>query len=150
MEAVLLLANSAEASPNGLVHALGLGWSVTSSPTPPAAVIVLLQVPWDQTNMRHKFRLSLVDADGHGVMLGQDPLSGQPAPLSIEGEFEAGRPPGLPHGTPIDQQLTLNIGPLPLPPGQAYEWRLEINGGDVAARRFMVRPTPGPNPFVKP
>jgi hypothetical protein len=111
MEAILLPASSAESAPNGLVHALGMGWSVTVSPTPPAALIVLLKVPWDQTNHRHGFRLSLVDGDGHGVMPGRDPSTGTAAPLYIEGTFEAGRPPGLPHGTDIDQALTLSIPP---------------------------------------
>jgi len=28
----------------------------------------------------------------------------------------------------IDQTFAVNLGPMPLPPGQMYEWRLEIDG----------------------
>jgi hypothetical protein len=140
VEATLLLANSAEAGPNGTVSALGIGWSITGTPTPPIALVLLIKVPWDQTNVKHRLTLKLVDSDGHDVMLGQTQLGGDPAPLLIDGEFEVGRPPGLPHGTPIDQAMPITIGPgLPLIPGRGYQWRLEIDGDAVASRSFLVR-----------
>ncbi len=70
-DVVLLLANSAEVSPQGMVSGLGIGWSVTSSPTAPAALILMIKVPWDQTNVKHAALLRLVDADGHDVRLGE-------------------------------------------------------------------------------
>lgn len=141
MEAVVLLANAAEANQNGLVNALGLGWSVTGTPTPPAAIVVMMKVPWTDTNQQHDFCLKLVDADGQEVMLGQNPQTGEVAPLQLVGQFEVGRPPGLPHGTSLDNALTINIGPgLPLVPGAIYQWRLEVNGSEVAAQSFFVRP----------
>lgn len=140
MDVTLLLANSAEATPAGTVSALGIGWSVTVTPTPPQALIVLLRVPWDVTNVKHELLLKLVDGDGHDVLLGQTPF-GEPAPLEIRGEFEVGRPAGIPHGTPIDQAMPITIGPgLPLVPGGSYEWRLSIDGEDLASRSFLVRP----------
>lgn len=140
MDATLLLANSAETAPTGLVYALGLGWSVTSTPTPPAALVVLIKVPWSETNSQHQFTIRLVDTDGHDVMLGQD-QAGNATGLQMEGQFEAGRPPGLPHGTAIDQILAVNLGPgMPLQPGQTYQWRLEINGEEAATATFFVRP----------
>lgn len=141
MEAVVLLANAAESGSNGLVNALGLGWSVTVTPTGPAAIVVLMKVPWTETNQQHRFTLKLVDADGQDVLLGQNPQTGESAPLQLEGQFEVGRPPGLPHGTALDNALTINIGPgLPLTPGATYQWRLEINGDEAANRSFFVRP----------
>lgn len=140
MQATLLLANSAEATPVGTVSALGIGWTVTSAPTPPAALVVLMQIPWDQTNLNHTLEITLLDADGYAVQLGQT-ATGERAPLQITGDFEAGRPPGLPHGTPIDQAMAINVLPgLPLVPGQAYQWQLKIDGEDIASRRFLVRP----------
>jgi hypothetical protein len=139
MEATLLLANSAEPTPTGTVSALGIGWSMISTPTPPVALVILIKVPWDVTNVKHELLLKLVDADGHDVMLGVTPF-GDPAPLEIRGEFEVGRPAGLPHGTAIDQAMPINVGAgLPLVPGLSYEWRLIIDGEERAARSFLVR-----------
>lgn len=141
MEAILLLANSAEGTPTGTVSALGLGWSVIGTPTPPTAMVILIKVPWDQTNVRHQLLLRLADADGGvGVMIPQPP-TGELAPLEVRAEFEVGRPPGLPHGTDIDQALALNIGAgLPLIPGHSYQWRLDIDDEPAATRSFFVRP----------
>ena len=146
MDVTLLLANSAEGTAVGTVSALGIGWSITGTPTPPTAVIIFIKVPWDQTNMQHQLKLSLVDADGNAVMLAQTPM-GEPAPLEVTADFEVGRPPGLPHGTSIDQALPINIGAgLPLIPGQMYQWRVSINGKDLAARSFLVRKVQAPPP----
>lgn len=134
MEAILLLANSAENN-NGMVSALGLGWSTTGTPTPPAALVLLLKVPWDQTNMPHNVVIDLVDADGQPFV-----APGEQDGLKMEGQFEVGRPPGLPHGTPIDNALVLGLGPgIPLNAGVTYQWRVEIDGEMVASRSFFVR-----------
>jgi hypothetical protein len=47
--------------------------------------------------------------------------------VEIPMDFEVGRPAGLAPGTPIDLTLAMNIGPLPIPPGGRYEWRLTID-----------------------
>jgi hypothetical protein len=139
VEAVVLLANSAEATSVGTVSALGIGWSVTGTPTPPTAIIILIKVPWDQTNTQHILRLHLVDSDGNDVMMAHAP-TGEDAPLEIQADFEVGRPAGLPRGTDIDHVIPLSIAPgMPLIPGQIYQWRLQIDGEEKAARSFLVR-----------
>jgi hypothetical protein len=143
MHAVVLLADSAQTdSNNNKVHALGLGWSVTSSPTAPAAVVVFVKVPWTATNVKHSFELRLVSGDGQPVVLGEDPATQEPAPLMIQGDFEVGRPPGLPHGMALDQAFTVTLGPMPLATGQMYEWRLEIDGfhDENWSAKFFVKP----------
>jgi hypothetical protein len=114
---------------------LGAGWSVTSSPTAPQAVVGLIKVPWDRANEHLPLGLLLVDADGHPVLL--------PAPdgsLSQRVEFaaavEVSRPVGLATGTPIDSSFSVNIPSLPLLPGR-YTWRLDI-AGDVMSTSFSV------------
>ena len=62
MRAKLLLADAAKVS-EGKVDALGLGWSTTTSPTPPAAIIILLQFGWDETNTSRALVVELLDAD---------------------------------------------------------------------------------------
>jgi hypothetical protein len=133
-DVVLLLANAAEHNPlQGLVSALGLGWSVTSSPTPRFAIIIFIKVPWDVTNVRHSAVLDLLTSDGQPA----HDVNGLPLNATIE--FETGRPPGITPGTPIDWTHALNIAPIALDPGR-YEWRLQIDGQPAATRPFTVRP----------
>lgn len=139
MQATLLLANAAE-QPNGLLYAMGLGWSVTSAPTPPAALVVMLKVPWDQANQSHSFALRLVDADGHDFNIAPSPGAAAQA-LAIDGSFEVGRPPGIPRGTALDHNMTFTlVGGIPLTPASSYEWRLTVDGAEVAQCGFYVRP----------
>lgn len=139
MRAKLLLADAAKVS-EGKVDALGLGWSTTTSPTPPAAIIILLQFGWDETNTSRALVVELLDADGKPVLVnGVNGLG----PLRIEGNVEAGRPSGIPAGTPIDVPLAFGIGPgINLTAGQRYEWRLSLDGetSEDWEVSFLIRP----------
>jgi hypothetical protein len=50
----------------------------------------------------------------------------------------------VPEGTPIDVALAVNLGPLPLEPGNRYTWRLTIDGetNEDWALGFTTRPRP--------
>lgn len=148
MRAVVLLADSAQADPSGKVHALGLGWSVTGSPTAPSAVVAFIHVEWAETNEPFRFRLEMLDADGHQVF---GPTPAGSSPILIEGDLEAGRPPGLSHGTELTVPIAVNIGGgLPLVPGHRYEWRLTIDTRVSESASFTIR-TPSPfGPIVPP
>ena len=89
---------------NGKLDVIGGGWSMMNAQGPFGFfVAALFQIPWDQTNAKHKFRLELLDADGQGVPI--------PTGESVraEGEFEAGRPAGLRPGTPVDAPLVVPV-----------------------------------------
>lgn len=138
MDAQILLADAAQTSPDGKVHALGLGWSATQTPTLPQAVIVLIKVPWDASNDPHSALVELQDEDGRPVTVAGP--SGE-QPLQIRTDFETGRPPGLPKGTALDVPLSFNVGGgLPLAPGR-YVWRLTIDGDSQEGWQvpFLVR-----------
>ena len=122
MSATLLLADAAQAV-DGKLYVLGGGWSVTGPQPTPMAIALKIDVPWDQTNTRHSWRLELVDADGGPVELGDEP-----SPVQIEQEFEIGRPPGVKPGTPLDFVVAISIQPLPLETGKQYAWQLTIDG----------------------
>lgn len=123
---------------------MGIGWSVCSTPTPHMALVILIKVPWDQTNQEHILTLELVDADGRPVMMDVDE-QGNPTGLRIDIGFEVGRPPGVLPGSPIDLAQSINVDAgMPLAPDQNYEWRLEIDGAAVTARSFRVSSTPPP------
>ncbi len=123
MKVTLLLADAAQAA-DGKLYILGGGWSMTGPSPTPSAIAIKIDVPWAQANIRHSFRIVLLDGDGHAV---QVPTAEGPQGVSIEGQFEVGRPPGLTRGTTIDAALALSVPPLPLPPGQRFEWRFTIN-----------------------
>jgi hypothetical protein len=134
IQAVIILADAATVDQTaGKVHMLGAGWSLTSTPTPPFAVVVLIGIPWDRTNQKIDLQLRLLDADGGEVQVA-GPLHTQP--LEIKGVLEVGRPAGVAAGTVLDNQLALPVPPLPLLPGR-YEWRLDI-GEESFSRSFEV------------
>ena len=143
MKAILLLADAAQQDANGKVHALGVGWAVTSTPTPPIALIVVVDCEWSETNIKHTISVELVDADGQPVLVGHTP-QGEPTPLTVEAELEVGRPAGLPPGTAIRNHLVINFAPgMPLDPGQKYTFRLTVDGEpqDSWASTFYVQST---------
>jgi hypothetical protein len=124
MKVTMLLADSAQAV-DGKLYVLGGGWSVTGPQPSPFALAMKIEVPWDQTNVKHRFKLSLEDSDGQPIVT--DSPTGT-RPIEVEAGFEVGRPAGLKAGTPIDVPIALNFAPIPLEPGQRFVWRLEIDG----------------------
>jgi hypothetical protein len=141
----MLLADHAVVA-EGKLYINGAGWSVTS-PGAPSAIAVKLDVPWDRTNERLQLRLRLVGQDGEPVI-----VQGQEGPQAIEitGDAEVGRPAGLAPGSDIDFPLAFQIGPLPLQPGQRYQWVLDIDGETQEDWHltFSTRPAPGPTTYV--
>ena len=127
VKATLLLADFAQVA-DGKLTVVGGGWSVTGPEPTPFAIAILVQVPWDQANVRHTLRLELIDADGHQVTIETEDGEEEPIVFFDDLVFEVGRPPGLKPGTPLDFPVAVNSGPLPLEPGGRYEWRLSIDG----------------------
>ena len=138
MQATILLADAAQTDSEGRVHALGLGWSITSTPLPPQAVVLIIRVPWDLSDQEHTAVIELVSEDGKPVEV-PGPVGEQS--LRVEAQFETGRPPGIPRDSPLTLPLTFSMaGGLPLPAGR-YEWRLVIDGEGQPAWHadFVVR-----------
>jgi hypothetical protein len=133
IEAQLLLCDAAVADPGGKLHMLGAGWSITSSPTSPQAVAVMLKIPWDRANERLALMLRLLDDDGRPVAVATTEGTQE---LTMGGDIETGRPPGVTPGSQLDAGLVFNVPSLPLPPGR-YQWRLEV-AGDTFTSSFQV------------
>lgn len=121
----MLLADSAQ-EVGGKLYILGGGWSV-AGPQAPMAIAIKIDVPWNSTNRRHAFQLTLLSEDGQAppMLSSEGVVEGQ---VSFEGHFEVGRPPGIPPGTDIDASLAVQLGPLPLVPGKGYMWQITIDG----------------------
>jgi len=139
VKVTMILADSAQASESKL-YILGGGWDFIGPAPSPSAIAMLFLVPWDQTNRKHVFRLELVDSDGEPVVL-PTPMGGE-EPVAVTGDFEVGRPPGVPAGSSLNVPVAINFGPLPLEPGRRYEWRLTVDKQSLEDWRlaFNVRP----------
>jgi hypothetical protein len=139
VKVTMLLADAAQ-EVGGKLYILGGGWSITGPTPTPMAIALKLEVPWDRTNEQHRLLLELLDEDGAPVLVTDD--QGEQVPLQVSGEFEAGRPPGIKPGTPIDSALAVNFGPLQLQSGRRYQWRLSIDGETEEdwALGFSTRP----------
>jgi len=134
MRVTMMLADAAQ-EVNGKLYILGGGWSVTGPQLPPMALALKVDVPWSAADRSHQFLLVLVDADGHPVR-----VEGQDTDVSASGQFEVGRPPGLPAGTDIDFAFAITVGSLPLAAGR-FAWQLWIDGEtrEDWQRPFQVR-----------
>ena len=133
MRVTIMLADAAQES-GGKLFILGGGWSVTGPMIPPSAIALKIDVPWDQANRPHHWRLELMTEDG-------DPFEIERQPLRVEGEFEVGHPPGAAPGSFIDVPIAVNFGSFPLTPGARYVWELNIDGETNTDwnREFFVR-----------
>jgi hypothetical protein len=114
----LLLADGAQVQ-NGKLYVLGGGWERLQfeayPQTIPVGIALGVRVPWGETNRRHVFRIRGVDADGQEIFGGQ-------------GEFELGRPPGIPAGTSQIFQVALTM-PLPVPAPGHYSVEADVDEG---------------------
>lgn len=137
MRVSVYLADYAQADENGKVHAIGLFWTNASTPLPPFAVVIVVDIDWSETNEQHRVTCELLDDDGQPVAV-PGPVGKQP--LRFEMLVEAGRPPKTLHGTSFRSALAVNIGGgMPLVPGR-YQWRASVEGFDeaTATESFLV------------
>jgi hypothetical protein len=96
----LILADAAQVQGDKL-YLLGGGWTMIWAKEFPAqhqmAVAAGILVPWLETNAKHNFRILVHAEDGATF-------------TDVGGEFEQGRPPGLPPGTTQRVMFTVNMG----------------------------------------
>lgn len=130
----MMLADSAQVA-DGRLFILGGGLNEVGPAPQPMAIAMLLDVPWDRANISHDWKFELLDEDGMPVLFDDQPVL-------VGGQFEAGRPAGLPPGTPIVVPLAINFSALPIDPGTRYVWRLAVNDTSEPgwALPFRVRP----------
>lgn len=141
MKVQVFLADAAQADPSGKINALGLGWRSCPTPVPAFALVIILDVDWDETNKRHKLTVELVDHDGRATTA-TGPFG--PQPIRFEAVAEAGRAPGSVRGMSVRLPLSISVGAgLQLEPG-LYSWRVSVEGfpDSTATETFHVYPGP--------
>jgi len=134
MDATLILCDYAEAI-NGKLYIMGGGWTICPPGPRFMAVAIRINVPWEETNTKHQLNLFLQDGEGNAISLGEPPM-----PVEKSGEFEVGRPPGIPQGTEMDFTAVLGFINLPLLPDTGYRWQLEISGEPAGHVSFRTLP----------
>ncbi|MFV2039500.1 MAG: hypothetical protein ACC660_04600 [Acidimicrobiales bacterium] len=134
----LLLCDAAQVAA-GRLSLLGGGLTVIGPKPQPMAMAIHISVPWDRANVRHGWELELVDEDGHPVHI-------KDVPVVARGHFEAGRPAGLRPGSSLAVTLAINLAPIPLAPGRAFQFRFSVEGESKPgwAARFSTRSGPLP------
>jgi hypothetical protein len=146
MRVTMMLADHAQVA-DGKLFVSGGGWSVCGPGPVACAVALLFHIPWQRTNERISFTLTLLDEDGMPVS--------QPGPdgsqeVQVGGQFEAGRPAGLAPGTDINVPISFNTV-LQLASGRRFTWVLEVDSQVDEAWRlsFATRETP-PSSQIRP
>lgn len=137
------MADAAQVVGNKL-YLLGGGWDLLTVNTgfpieQRCAIAVSVKVPWNETNQRHTFEIEV-----------SEDVPGTEAPRSlvkVGGQFEVGRPPGIPLGS--DQRIQLAID---------MNLKIEASGTKVVKARIEEQPMreirfnviPGPMLATKP
>jgi hypothetical protein len=119
VDVVMLLADSAQVA-DGKLYLLGGGLQLIGPQPQPVGLGLLIYVPCDRANIKHEWKLELLDEDGVPVLHND-------MPVIVAGQFEAGRPPGWQPGTPMLVPLAINFSALPVQPGRRYSWRLAVD-----------------------
>ena len=120
----MMLCDAAQVA-DGKLFILGGGWSLIGPDPMPSAIAIKVDVGWHEATRPHHWELFLMDEDGRpGIVEGAD----GPQPIEVRGDFEVGRPEGVPEGSPVDVAVAVNFSPLPLPYNTRFTWRLTIDG----------------------
>lgn len=110
---------------NGKLYLLGAGWrTVAVPPGMPVSctIAIMVEVPWAEIGESHSVDVEL--SDGNGRPMTND--KGGPL-ISIHGNLQAVRPPGVLLGEAGLFPFVLSIPPLPLAPGK-YVWHVVLDG----------------------
>lgn len=127
-----LLANAAEAPPNGLVYILGAGFDTLvrdQFPTPFGGVIVLrLQTTRLETERPHKVEVFGTDEDGK-------PVLPQPILLNLPARQV---PADYPHGWDLSASIVINLTSVPIARAGFYNFEILIDDQQVRTLPFRA------------
>lgn len=124
----MILADAAQVA-GGKLYVMGGGWDTIVTKQFPLrrqlAIAIAFLVPWDQTNERHDFELTVVSEDGRAVL---PPMCGQ---------LEVGRPPGIKQGT-VQRGIIAVGASVEFASAGRYEVRLSTDSELVKTAHFDV------------
>jgi hypothetical protein len=127
-----LLANSADAPPNGLVYILGAGFDTLNRdayPTPFGGVVVLRVLATRiEAERPHKVEVHCVDEDGKAVLP-------QPIVLNLPPRHV---PPDFPHGWDLAASIVINLSTVPIAEPGLYNFAILIDDQQVRTLPFRA------------
>lgn len=127
-----LLANAAEAAPNGLVYILGAGFDTVirdQYPTPFGGVIVLrLQTTRLETERPHKLEVHCSDQDGKPVL--PRPIMLNLPPRQV--------PQDYPYGWDLAANIVINLTTVPIERAGFYNFEILIDDQQVRTLPFRA------------
>lgn len=134
----LMLCDSAQVA-EGKLYILGAGWSIIGADPVPMAIAAKIEVPYTGQSADHHWEIELTDEDGGPVFV---PTADGNQVMIVPGDFRVEGEGDLAAGTMIDIPLAINFGPLPLPPGHRYMWRMTVDGetNEEWTASFTIRP----------
>jgi len=132
----LILADSAQVVGNKL-YLLGGGWDIISPRkgfpfNQRCGIAVAINVAWNETNQKHNFEIEVISEDENT----EEPRS----IAKMGGQFEVGRPPGIPSGQNQRIQLAIDMGLKVEKPGTKVVIA-RLNGEESKRISFTVLPT---------
>jgi len=128
----LMLANHAEVA-NGLLYISGGGWTEHWRPTPGEGqaplsnigIAVTILVPWNETNRQNRFGIRIEPEDGGAEI------------MTLEADFETGRPPGLSRGSDQRVSMAFNAN-LVFPKAGGYSLKARAGEDEQKSVSFRV------------
>jgi hypothetical protein len=138
MRVTMILADAAQAT-DGKLYVLGGGWSLTGPGPVAAAVGMIINIPYQEADASHAWRLELIDADGKQVYTPDE------QPVLMEGNIDIEPYPGMGITDEVNVPIAVSLPQgHPVKPGGKYEWRLWLNGetNDNWRLGFSVREDP--------
>ena len=145
MNIALLLADAAQIDEKDKIHALGLNWTHTGSPTPAMAIVAVIEMGDESLPTELALQIDLLDADGNPAKVGGAPGYDEPRSLVIHGRQPVDRFSGERAGEPVFVQLVVEIDSgLVFNPG-FYSFKMKVTDEGThevteASRKFRIRP----------
>ncbi len=131
-----LLANAADAPPNGLVYILGAGFDTLMRDQYPTAfggvVVLRLQTSRLETERPHKVEVHCTDEDGKAVLP-------QPIVLNLPPRQV---PEDYPHGWDLSASIVINLVSVPIAKPGFYNFEILIDDRQVRTLPFRAVKAP--------
>lgn len=145
MEVNAFLADSV-VSAEGKLFVQGAGWNVINAASLPArhsriGIGILIHVPYLATNQMHALELSLEDADGNALAIGDAPRGAAESDGKmrvLRTEFNVGRPATIHPGDEQLVPLAVNVEGLTFDREDQYSFVIRIDGNVVRRLSFRV------------
>ncbi|WP_433568137.1 hypothetical protein ACQP1O_43055 (plasmid) [Nocardia sp. CA-151230] len=113
MKLTVLIADAAQVDLAGKVHALGMGWDKTTTPTPPMTLIIFVDFEESPPTAPLTLDVLCLGPDGEVVKAGPDKRE-----IKFRGHLQGDE-------NALRALATINIGPMQLEPGR-HVWNVSI------------------------